>query len=106
MTSLDMRRHLDGSSAPPVMPMNFDQLYQAQWWPMLRLAVGLVSQLSVAEDVVQDAFASVYRNWLSIREPTAAVGYLRTAVVNGSRNALRGRITARKYVRVLGELRG
>jgi RNA polymerase sigma-70 factor (sigma-E family) len=94
---------VDGSQAPPAARVSFDQLYQAQWWPMLRLAAGLVDQLSLAEDVVQDAFASVYRNWSSIREPAAALGYLRTAVVNGSRNALRRRITARRYLRVLGE---
>ena len=81
----------------------FDELYQAQWWPMLRLATGLVDQVSVAEDVVQDAFTAVYRKWSGIREPAAAVGYLRTAVVNGSRNALRRRIVARKHLRVIGE---
>jgi RNA polymerase sigma-70 factor (sigma-E family) len=80
----------------------FDELYQTQWWPMLRLATGLVDHVSVAEDVVQDAFASVYNRWSSIQEPAAVVGYLRTCVVNGSRNALRKRITARRYLQVVG----
>jgi len=83
--------------------VGFDDLYQEQWWPMLRLATGLVDQVAVAEDVVQDAFAALYRRWDSIREPQAAAGYLRTCVVNGSRNALRRRILARKYLRVVGE---
>ncbi|MEO7285574.1 MAG: SigE family RNA polymerase sigma factor [Jatrophihabitantaceae bacterium] len=86
----------------PDGPLSFDELYQAQWWPMLRLATGLVDQVSVAEDVVQDAFAAVYRKWDAIREPAATIGYLRTCVVNGSRNALRKRITARKYLSVVG----
>ena len=83
--------------------IDFDELYQQQWWPMLRLATGLVDQPAAAEDVVQDAFASLYRKRDSIRNPQAAVGYLRTSVVNGSRNALRRRIVARKYLQVVGE---
>lgn len=86
---------------PPDKP-GFDELYQAQWWPMLRLATGLVDHVSVAEDVVQDAFTSMYKRWSSIQEPAAVVGYLRTCVVNGSRNALRKRIIARRYLRVVG----
>jgi RNA polymerase sigma-70 factor (sigma-E family) len=83
--------------------VGFDELYQEQWWPMLRLATSLVEHVVVAEDVVQDAFAALYRKWDSIRDPQAAAGYLRTSVVNGSRNALRRRIVARKYLQVVGE---
>lgn len=83
----------DEVSAPP----SFDELYQQQWWPMLRLATGLVDEVSAAEDVVQDAFAALYRHWPAIRDPRAAVGYLRTSVVNGSRSVLRKRMTARKH---------
>jgi RNA polymerase sigma-70 factor (sigma-E family) len=83
--------------------VGFDQLYQAQWWPMLRLATGLVDQRAAAEDVVQDAFAALYRKWNSIQDPQAAVGYLRTSVVNGSRNVLRHRSVARRRLQVLGE---
>lgn len=84
-------------------PVSFDQLYESQWWPMLRLATGLVDQASVAEDVAQDAFAALHRKWAGIREHAAAVGYLRTSVVNGSRSVLRKRLTSRKYLRVAGE---
>jgi RNA polymerase sigma-70 factor (sigma-E family) len=83
----------DEVNAPP----SFDQLYQRQWWPMLRLATGLVDEVSAAEDVVQDAFAAVYRNWSNIRDLRAAAGYLRTSVVNNSRSVLRKRMTARKH---------
>ena len=88
----------DGMAAP-----TFDELYQSQWWPMLRLATGLVDQVSVAEDVVQDAFTAVYRNWAGIRDPHAAVGYVRRSVVNGSRSVLRRRMTARKHEQDLRE---
>ena len=76
----------------------FDELYQQLWWPMLRLATGLVDEVSVAEDVVQDAFAATYRRWGAIHDRQAAAGYLRTAVVNGSRSVLRRRLTARKHL--------
>jgi RNA polymerase sigma-70 factor (sigma-E family) len=82
---------------------SFEELYERQWWPMLRMATGLVDSVGAAEDVVQDAFAAVYRRWGSLRDPAAAVGYLRTAVVNGARSALRRRGTARKYLRAVHE---
>jgi len=86
------------SEADDPSALSFDQLYQQYWWPMLRLATGPVDDVGSAEDVVQDAFAAVYRRWDSIREPKAAVGYLRTSVVNASRSALRRRIVARKHL--------
>ena len=65
---------------------------------MVRLAILLVDDINSAEDVVQDAFAGLYRNWDQLRDTQAAIGYLRTAVVNGSRSMLRRRRTARAYV--------
>lgn len=87
-----------GAAAP-----TFDELYQSQWWPMVRLAMGLVDEVHVAEDVVQDAFTAVYRHWAGIRDPRAAIGYLRRAVVNHARSALRRRMTARKHEKDLAE---
>ena len=81
----------------------FDELYRAQWWPMLRLATGLVDSKGAAEDVVQDAFVALYRRWSSLRDVAAAVGYLRTSVVNGSRSALRRRMTARRHLHSVAE---
>jgi RNA polymerase sigma-70 factor (sigma-E family) len=101
MRAAKMEHDVSGAGQPPVS-LGFDELYQSQWWLMLRLATGLVDHVSVAEDVVQDAFASVYNRWSSIQEPAAVIGYLRTCVVNGSRNALRKRITARRYLQVVG----
>jgi RNA polymerase sigma-70 factor (sigma-E family) len=85
------------------VPDTFDRLYREMWWPMLRLATGLVDDVSAAEDVVQDAFAATYRRWDAIRDHQAAVAYVRTAVVNGSRSALRRRMVARKHLRVVAD---
>ena len=86
--------------------MGFEDLYQREWWPMVRLATGLVDTAAVAEDVVQDAFTAVYRNWDRIVDPGAAVAYLRRSVVNASRSALRRRIRARKYTLVDADVAG
>jgi RNA polymerase sigma-70 factor (sigma-E family) len=72
-------------------------LYAAQRLSLVRLAVLLVDDLASAEDVVQDAFAA-FAARPELRHRDAAVGYLRTAVVNRSRSALRRRRTARAYV--------
>ena len=70
---------------------------------MLRLATGLVNDPALAEDIVQDAFAALYRKRESLRQPAAAVGYLRVTVVNLARSVLRRRLTARKHLRLARE---
>ena len=78
--------------------VDFGTLYRDQWWPMIRLAQGLVDDVASAENVVQDAFAGLFRNQRALREPAAAVGYLRISVVNGARSALRRRRTVRSRI--------
>jgi RNA polymerase sigma-70 factor (sigma-E family) len=74
-------------------------LYRSQRLPLLRLAVLLVDDRTVAEDVVQDAFLGLQRRWHAV-DPAAAAGYLRTSVVNGARSQLRRRVVARRHLRV------
>ena len=57
----------------------------------------LVDDTSTAEDVVQDAFASLHRRWGRLRDPEGALSYLRTAVANGARDTLRRRRTVRLH---------
>jgi RNA polymerase sigma-70 factor (sigma-E family) len=66
----------------------FEGLFATAWAPMVRVAVGIVGDPGVAEDVVQDAFAGVYRRMGRLDRPEA---YLRRSVVNGCLKALRGR---------------
>lgn len=68
-------------------------LYARHYLGLVRLAMHLVGDLETAEDVVQDVFAA----WPPASAPDDAVRYLRTAVVNRSRSALRRRRTARTY---------
>lgn len=89
-----------GSAAPDTTdgPITIDELYRSYRMGMVRLAILLVDDQASAEDVVQEAFTGLYRNWSGLRDKAAAIGYLRAAVVNGSRSMLRRRRTARAYV--------
>lgn len=75
-------------------------LYTAHWRYLVRLAVLLVDDVASAEDVVQDAFVALHRNADGLRDPDAALGYLRASVVNLSRSVLRRRQVARKHLKV------
>lgn len=74
------------------------ELYAAHRLSLVRLAILLVDDLASAEDVVQDAFASLARRRGALEDPSKALGYLRVSVVNNARSALRRRRTARAYV--------
>jgi RNA polymerase sigma-70 factor (sigma-E family) len=74
-------------------------LYEQHWRAMVRLAVLLVDDIASAEDVVQDAFLALHHRADGLREPGAALAYVRTSVVNLSRSVIRRRQTARKHLR-------
>ncbi|HEU5472996.1 MAG TPA: SigE family RNA polymerase sigma factor [Actinophytocola sp.] len=91
---------IDTRSVPPPAPeapLTLEDLYRTHRMRLIRLALLLVDEPATAEDVVQEAFTGLHRNWGNLRDAAAAVGYLRTAVVNGSRSVLRRRKTAREY---------
>ena len=118
--TLTRLRRIDGTSdgravsgveatLPPVVPQQgrpeiaeppktLADLYAEHRMRLIRLALLLVDQPAIAEDVVQEAFTGLHRHWSGLRDEYAALGYLRTAVVNGSRSVLRRRRTARDYV--------
>lgn len=64
-------------------------LYRERYEPMVRLAYLLTGNRSVAEEIVQDAFIAVHRNWAHATSPG---GYLRTTVVNNARSWHRRRM--------------
>jgi RNA polymerase sigma-70 factor (sigma-E family) len=73
------------------------ELYIAHYAGFVRLATLLLRDQSVAEEVVQDAFVAVHRRWRKIRDPHAAVAYLRTTVVHNTRSVQRRRAVAAKH---------
>ncbi len=86
------------NAGPEQAPRTLADLYRDHRMRLVRLAILLVDEPATAEDVVQEAFAGLHRHWSGLRDEAAALGYLRTAVVNGARSVLRRRRTAREYV--------
>ena len=74
-----------------------EQLYAAHWRQLVRLSVLLVRDQGTAEEVVQDAFVAVHGRWSRLRDPDKALAYLRQAVVNRSRSALRHRAVVARH---------
>jgi DNA-directed RNA polymerase specialized sigma24 family protein len=66
-------------------------LFTAHRLSLVRLAILLVDDMQSAEDVVQDAFAGFLGRRRALDDPDKALAYLRTAVVNNARSALRRR---------------
>lgn len=87
--------------APAAAPtVDVQALYTAHWRYLVRLAVLLVDDVASAEDVVQDAFIALHRRSEGLRDPEAALAYLRTSVLNLARSVLRRRQVVRKHLRV------
>jgi len=72
-------------------------LYLAHYRGLVRLAALLLDDTGAAEEVVQDAYVRMHGSWRRIRDPQAAVGYLRTTVLNLARSRLRHRQVVRRH---------
>jgi RNA polymerase sigma-70 factor (sigma-E family) len=66
-------------------------LYAAHAIGLIRLGFVILGDRGSAEDVVQDAFVGLYRNWDRLNDPAKALAYVRSSVLNGCRAALRTR---------------
>lgn len=75
-----------------------EELYDAHYVGLVRLAVLLVRDRGVAEEVVQDAFVAMHGRWNTLDDPDRAIGYLRTTVVNRSRSVHRHRAVVARHV--------
>ncbi|WP_432562635.1 RNA polymerase sigma factor [Kineococcus sp. SYSU DK003] len=69
-------------------------LYAAHWRRLVALAASLMGESASAEEVVADAFVTLHRRWGRLSDKGSAVAYLRTSVVNGSRDVLKHRVVA------------
>ena len=76
-------------------------LFGAHHGELVRLATMLVRSRETAEDVVQDVFASIQGKAGGLARPEEALPYLRAAVLNRCRSALRRQAAARRF----GDLR-
>lgn len=64
-------------------------LYREHALGLVRLAYITLGNRAAAEDVVQEAFAGLYRRWDHLSDTGKAPSYLRSSVLNGCRNAYR-----------------
>ncbi|TKJ35415.1 MAG: hypothetical protein CEE38_14665 [Planctomycetes bacterium B3_Pla] len=67
----------------------FCRLYEKYRDDLLKLAISLLNEADLAEDVVHDVFESFIRNAGQFRLTGSLKGYLATCVVNRARNANR-----------------
>lgn len=73
----------EDTPAPSEPPSTFEQFFEAAWPEAYRLACFLTQNPSAAEEIAQEAFTQMYATWGRADRPHA---YLRTAIVNRSRN--------------------
>jgi RNA polymerase sigma-70 factor (sigma-E family) len=100
LTAVDADDEVPTATVVAASAIDLRMLYDAHWRYLVRLAVLLVDDVHSAEDVVQDAFVALHKRAGTLRDPDAALAYLRTSVLNLSRSVIRRRQVARKHVRV------
>lgn len=79
---------------PDLEEVSYDELFEAHFWGLVRLAALLGAD--DPEDVAQDAFVRLHRRRRMLRDPHAALSYLRATVCNASRSRLRHLRMARR----------
>ena len=72
-------------------------LYQAHAVGLIRLAYVMLGDRAAAEDAVQDAFCGLFRNFSRLADTERALPYVRSAVLNGCRTALRRQAVRRRF---------
>ncbi len=74
------------------------RLFAAHYQGLVRLATLLLRDSAAAEEIVQDAYVQLHARWRKLNDTDKALAYLRTAVVNRSRSALRHRAVVERFV--------
>jgi RNA polymerase sigma-70 factor (sigma-E family) len=82
MTAMDTEIGVGGALA---------DAHREHYRSLVRLASLLVDDVATCEEIVQDAFVSVFRSPARVRERDKLPAYLRSAVLNGARSHLRRR---------------
>lgn len=82
--------HLSSDQAAQIVT----DLYDRHRIRLIGTAVMLVGDRPTAEDVVQDAFAGLYRALPRLADPGRALAYVRASVINGCRLVHRSRTRA------------
>ena len=88
--------HTQADTAAELAASTVTALFRDHHGELVRLALLMVGDQPTAEDVVQDAYASVHARWHRLTAREAALPYVRAAVLNGCRSVLRRRGIARR----------
>lgn len=70
---------------------DLESVHRQHYRALVRLAALLVDDIGTCEEIVQDAFVAVFRRPDRVRSAELLPAYLRSAVLNGARSALRRR---------------
>ena len=76
------------------------KLFRERRVALFRLAVFLVDDRALAEDLVQEAFATLHRRWQDLNDPAAGYSYLRTTLVNAASHHHRRQAVERRHLTV------
>jgi RNA polymerase sigma-70 factor (sigma-E family) len=79
------------------------RLFATNYRPLVRLAMLLLHDSGLAEEIAQDAYVELHTRWHRLRDPARALAYLRQTVVNRSRSALRHRGVVNRFLLRQGE---
>jgi RNA polymerase sigma factor (sigma-70 family) len=88
-----------GSGPPDVVYASFGELYACTRAAMVKLASFLVVSRAEGEELTQDAYAELYRQWDTVRNPAAL---LRTLVVRRCSRARERRFNERRVLSIVG----
>ena len=81
-------------TTPTGWPTSLVEAYHEHWLGLTRLAYLLTRDRAVAEELVQEVFVAARRRWAQIDNPA---GYLRTSVVNATRDWGRHQQVVRRH---------
>lgn len=83
--------------------VTLESWYRAHFTELVRLGALACGDAAVAEDAVQEVFATMYRKPPAMRDPGNPLPYLRAAVLNRCRSRMRRRATGqRAALRLVG----
>ena len=85
---------LTAAVARPTSEEAYAALFDGHFWGLVRLAYLLGAD--DPEDLVQEAFVRLHRRRSALRDPAAALTYVRTTVCNLTRNRIRHLLVARR----------
>lgn len=79
-------QRVDAAARAHRWPAGFVDFYHEHYQAMVRLATLITMRRDLGEEVVQETFLAARDRWPDVRQPVA---YLRRAVINNSRTAVR-----------------